>query len=93
MGYPEILGALPLQGVHHCLPRQSVAWFFGHEIVPKIGAFHGHGMALGVPSKWMVFLMENPTKMDDNWGYQKAKIRLDWMLWGYPHSWKPPMCR
>ena len=24
---------------------------------------------MGVPLKWMVYVMENPTKMDENWGY------------------------
>jgi hypothetical protein len=23
----------------------------------------------GVTPQWMVYFMENPTKMDDNWGY------------------------
>ena len=24
---------------------------------------------MGVPNSWMVYVRENPTKMDDNWGY------------------------
>ena len=31
---------------------------------------------MGVAQKWMVSFMDNPTKMDDNWGY--------------PHEWKLP---
>ena len=30
------------------------------------GGFHGHG---GTPNSWMVFVRENPTKLDDDWGY------------------------
>ena len=28
--------------------------------------FHSHG---GTPNSWMVYVMENPTQMDDDWGY------------------------
>ena len=28
----------------------------------------GVSMAMGVPQKWMVFVRENLTKMDDDWG-------------------------
>ena len=30
-------------------------------------------MAMGDPQKWMVFVRENPTKMDDDWGYHHSR--------------------
>ena len=34
---------------------------------PRYGGFQ---LAMGVPpARWMVFVRENPTKMDDDWGY------------------------
>ena len=39
-----------------------VRWSFG---VLTFGGFH----KWGYPNSWIVFVRENPTEMDDNWGY------------------------
>ena len=34
---------------------------------------------MGVPKKWMVYLMENPIKQDDKWGYPQIYIAASYM--------------
>ena len=48
------------------------------------GGFH----KWGVPNSWLVFVRENPTKMDDDWGYpyfRKPPISQDQHLQGNIH--------
>ena len=39
------------------------------ETNPLMGSISGFPKSWGYPHSWMVYFMDNPTKMDDDWGY------------------------
>ena len=48
-----------------------------------IVTYLGLSMAMGVPNSWMVFVRDNPIKMDDDWGYPKHDLGTPHILGGW----------